>query len=153
MDIEGFFPYRLAVIAEAFARQMALVYGRKYGLTREEWRLLFLLEDGEPADLLQIGHSSSLDKVQVSRAAARLADKGLISRQVSPNDRRLRVYAITAEGHALFTLAFEGVRARADEILLAMAPEDRAALDRGLAALDRAVSDTAHGPSPRPQTP
>lgn len=156
MNIERFFPYRLAVVAEAFSRQLVAVYGREYGLSREEWRLLFLLEEAGQLDSQQLGQRTSLDKVQVSRAASRLEEKGLITRAVSPTDRRLRDYAITAAGEALFTRAFDQVEARADEILQAMPARDRAALERGVAALDQAIArvtqpEAGHGTSfPRP---
>ncbi len=44
--LDDFFPYRLAATAEAFSRNLVDVYGRQHGLTREEWRLLFLLAGG-----------------------------------------------------------------------------------------------------------
>ena len=71
MRIEGFLPYRLAVVAEALSRQLGAVYGGEHGLTREEWRLLFLIEDAGRIDSLQLAGRTSLDKVQVSRAASR----------------------------------------------------------------------------------
>ena len=102
MKLEAFFPYRIAVTAEAFSRQLVAVYGRTHGLTREEWRLLFLLEDAGKLDSLQLAQRTSLDKVQVSRAATRLEAKGLITRSVLGSDRRLRDYRITPAGEALF---------------------------------------------------
>lgn len=140
MRIELFFPYRLAVVAEAFSRQLAAVYGREHGLSREEWRLLFLLEDAGALDSLQLSQRTSLGKVQVSRAASRLEEKGLITREVLGADRRLRNYAITDAGRDLFRSAFGGVEARAQEILNAMPARDRAALERGLTALDQAIA-------------
>lgn len=140
MRIESFFPYRLAVVAEAFSRQLVAVYGREYGLSREEWRLLFLLEDAGSLNSLQIAQRTSLDKVQVSRAATRLEAKSLIRREVLSSDRRLRQYSITDSGDALFQAAFSGVAARAEEILSAMPEADLAALQQGLAALDKAVA-------------
>lgn len=156
MRIEAFFPYRLAVVAEAFSRQLVAVYGREYGLSREEWRLLFLLEDAGSLNSLQLAQRTSLDKVQVSRAASRLEEKALITRTVLGSDRRLRNYAITEAGRDLFRRAFDQVGARADEILEAMPARDRAALERGVAALDRAIArvtepETGHGTAfPRP---
>ncbi|WP_174802986.1 MarR family winged helix-turn-helix transcriptional regulator [Martelella limonii] len=156
MRLETFFPYRLAVVAEAFSRQLVDVYGRGYGLTREEWRLLFLLEDAGALDSHRLSQRTSLDKVQVSRAAARLEGKGLIEREVLGADRRKRNYAITPAGRDLFQAAFGNVRLRADEILNAMTDEERAALEQGVAALDRAIARvtepaTGHGTSfPRP---
>ena len=139
MRLEGFFPYRLALVAEAFSRQLVAVYGREYGLSREEWRLLFLLAEAGGLDSLSLAARSSLDKVQISRAAGRLADKGLILRSIPGNDRRLRRYEITAAGRTLFSRAFAGVEARAAQVLDAMSETDRAALSRGLDALSRAV--------------
>lgn len=156
MRLETFFPYRLAVVAEAFSRQLVAVYGREHGFSREEWRLLFLLEEAGTLDSLQLSQRTSLDKVQVSRAATRLEEKGLITREVLGSDRRLRNYAITARGEALFRLAFTEVEARAEEVLAAMSARDRAALERGVAALDQAIAQvtqpkSGHGAQfPRP---
>ena len=140
MKIEAFFPFRMAVTAETFSRQLFAVFGRTHGLSREEWRLLFLLEDAGKLDSLQLSQRSSLDTVQVSRAASRLEAKGLITRSVLGSDRRLRDYRITEAGRALFTRAFAEVEARAQEILDAMPDADREALLRGIAALDRAIA-------------
>ncbi|WP_265502568.1 MarR family winged helix-turn-helix transcriptional regulator [Paracoccus beibuensis] len=139
MRLETFFPYRLAVVAEAFSRKLVEVYGREHGLSREEWRLLFLLEDAGSLDSLQISQRTSLDKVQVSRAASRLEAKGLITRRILTSDRRLRQYAITPAGKELFKKAFAGVAARAEEILAEMTEADSAALQQGIMALDRAL--------------
>lgn len=139
MHIETFFPYRLAVVAEGFARQLMAVYGHEYGLSREEWRLLFLLEDAGSLDSTQIAQRTSLDKVQVSRAASRLEKKGLITRDILSADRRLRNYAVTVEGKTLFRQAFVRVEERTKSILNAITDEDRKALERGIEALSKAV--------------
>lgn len=138
--LDSFFPYRLAVAAEAFSRNLAEVYGRAYGLSREEWRLLFLLAGTQSMTSVEIARRTTLDKVQVSRAAQRLEEKGLITRAISPADRRLRIYACTEAGRAVFSRALPEVETRADEMLGAMAPEDRAALARGLDALLAAIA-------------
>lgn len=156
MHLETFFPYRLAVVAEAFSRQLVAVYGREYGLSREEWRLLFLLEDAGALNSLQLSQRTSLDKVQVSRAASRLEEKNLITRAILGSDRRLRNYAITEKGEELFRQAFGRVEVRAAEIMRAMNARDRNALERGIAALDQAIAkvtrpETGHGTQfPRP---
>lgn len=159
MQIEAFFPYRMAVTAEAFSRQLVAVYGRSYGFSREEWRLLFLLDGAKKLDSLQLAQRTSLDKVQVSRAATRLEAKGLITREVLGSDRRLRDYRITQDGTAIFNKVFREVEARAQDILNAMPGSDREALLRGITALDHAIaavnhSGNAHDISfPRPGTP
>lgn len=149
MSIETFFPYRLAIVAEAFSRQLVAVYGQEHGLSREEWRLLFLLEGAGTLDSLHLSQRTSLDKVQVSRAATRLQEKGLITREVLGSDRRLRNYAITPAGRDLFGRAISGVRNRAEGILQAMSEADRDALIQGVEALGRAIAQS-DGSAPQP---
>lgn len=140
MQIESFFPYRLAVTAEAFSRQLVAVYQREYGLSREEWRLLFLLDDAGVIDSVRLAQRTSLDKVQVSRAASRLEEKGLLTREVLGADRRLRSYAITPEGRRIFGEAFAKVEARAQSVLGTLSDVERRALVVSLDALGRAVA-------------
>jgi len=135
MDIESFFPYRLAITSEAFSRNLAEVYGRRFGLMREEWRLLFLLAHVDCLTSIELARRTTLDKVQVTRASQRLESKGLITRRVPETDRRLREYACTDAGRALFAEALPQVGARATAMLSALSADDRAALERGIRAL------------------
>jgi len=146
-DLDGFFPYRLAVAAEAFSRNLAEVYGRDYGLTREEWRLLFLLARAERITSVELSARTTLDKVQVSRAAKRLEEKGLITRAISEADRRLRVYACTERGRALFDEALPKVEARARQMLDALDPDDLRGLLDGIGGLIEVLAE--HGDAPR----
>ncbi len=150
VQLDGFSPYRLAIAAEAFSRCLMKVYGRRYGLSREEWRLLFLLAGVDAMTSLELGQRTTLDKVQVSRAAQRLEDKGLISRAIAASDRRLRLYSCTAQGKALFAEILPQVETQASDILQAMPAADRAALDRGLAALLLAI-DSVHATADQKQ--
>ncbi|WP_170328690.1 MarR family winged helix-turn-helix transcriptional regulator [Ruegeria arenilitoris] len=135
MQLDSFFPYRLAVASEAFSRNLTDVYERELGLSREEWRLLFLLANAESVTSLDLARRTTLDKVQVSRAAKRLDEKGLIIREISDTDRRIRVYRCTPEGLREFQLLEPKVRERANRMLDALTPEDREALERGITAL------------------
>nr|WP_174838571.1 MULTISPECIES: MarR family transcriptional regulator [unclassified Ruegeria] len=139
--MDSFFPYRLAVAAEAFSQTLVDVYCRTYGLSREEWRLLFLLANAGSLTSLELAQKTSLDKVQVSRAAQKLEDKSLIRRTTSDTDRRLRVYHCTSEGQKTFETVFPKVQARAEEVFGLMTDSDRAALDQGLRALTQAMSE------------
>ena len=96
--LQDFFPYRLAVTSAAFSRLLVDVYQRRFGLGRDEWRLLYLLANVEAETSLDLGRNTSLDKVQVSRAADRLIRKGLITRKTSEKDRRQWLYSCTARG-------------------------------------------------------
>ncbi|SNS59431.1 MarR family winged helix-turn-helix transcriptional regulator [Tropicimonas sediminicola] len=142
MQLDSFFPYRLAVASETFSRKLTEVYQQGFGLSREEWRLLFLLSNAESLTSRELTSRGTLDKVQVTRAAQRLEDKGLISRAILDEDRRIRVYQCTPEGRALFASLLPQVEARAQAMLSAMSDEDRMALERGVSALLRAATET-----------
>ncbi len=149
MQLETFFPYRLAIVAEAFSRILTQVYGREFGLSREEWRLLFLLADEKEVSSLELGRRTTLDKVQVTRASQRLERKGLITRRIAEKDRRQRIYRCTKAGRALFSMALPQVEGCARRILDGMSEADIDALLRGLdalqAAMERAQADDAPG--------
>ena len=139
MNLETYFPYLLASSAEAFSRKLEEVYGRTYGLSREEWRFLLLLAEAGKLTSLELTKRTTLDKVQVSRAASRLQEKGLISRSVAKTDRRLRLYTCTEEGHGLFAEVFPQVATCSDSIIGKMDPDDLASLTHGLKALGSAI--------------
>ena len=140
MNLDTYFPYLLASTAESFSRMLVAVYGRTYGLSREEWRLLLLLADAGQLTSLELAQRTTLDKVQVSRAAQKLEDKGYISRSVPATDRRLRVYTCSKAGHALFDEVFPKVEDQANAILNRMSAEARDHLKEGLEALSAAVA-------------
>lgn len=139
MSIESFFPYQLAVAAAALSHELEDVYRREGGLSREEWRVLFLLADVEYLTSKALSQRSSLDKVQISRAARKLESKGLITGESSTSDRRLRDYRCTEKGRRYFRELFPRVEARARDVLARMADADRTALERGVDGLIRAV--------------
>lgn len=146
MSIESFFPYRLAVAAASVSRELEDLYRVEGGLLREEWRVLFLLAGEESLTSKEVAVRSSLDKVQISRAAQRLERKGLISGQVSQADRRLREYRCTDQGRAHFEALFPQVEARAADLLGDLSTEDRKALEQGVDALIRSAKGRANEP-------
>lgn len=139
MELDTYFPYRLAVAAEAFSRQLVEVYGGDYGLSREEWRLLALLAGEDELTSSELRSRATLDKVQISRASKRLQKKGHLESRVAEHDKRQRIYRCSANGRALFNDLFPLVEARAGSILDRLSIQDRRALVQGIDALNRAL--------------
>lgn len=131
MDLQQFFPYRLAVLADAVSRAIAGVYSECYDLSRDEWRVLAALVGGPMRTADVIGHTT-LDKMQVSRAVARLEAAGLIERDADPDDRRARVLGLTAAGRALFRRIAPLAQAREAFLLDALDDAERHVLDRAI---------------------
>lgn len=140
MNIENFFPYQVAVAAAGLSHKLEDVYRRQGGLSREEWRVLFLLANVDGLTSKELSQRSSLDKVQISRAAQKLEKKGLITGTESEQDRRLRDYACTTEGRTFFLSLFPRVSDRAEAVLSKLDPDDLKALERGVEALRAAVA-------------
>jgi DNA-binding MarR family transcriptional regulator len=131
MDLQQFFPYRLAVLAEAVSRAVAAVYDRRFDLGRDEWRVLAALAQG-PLKTGDVIACTTLDKMQVSRAVARLEGAGLLAREADSADRRARVLRLTAAGRALFRRIAPLALARESFLLDALDDDERRVLDRAL---------------------
>lgn len=136
MRIETFFPYRLALLAEAVSRSMAQIYAERFDLSRDEWRVLSALAGaGSPARTAQVIEHATLDKVAVSRALLRLEGKGLVARDTDPDDSRGRLIRLLPAGRALYRKIVPMVRSREAFLLEGLEPAERSALDAALAKL------------------
>ena len=72
MDLNSFFPWRLARLAEAVSQAIGQVYGERFELSRDEWRIVAALAGAGEVRTAHVLDSSALDKMRVSRALARL---------------------------------------------------------------------------------
>ena len=140
MDLQSFLPYRLAVLTESVSRGIAQVYAQRFDLSREEWRVLAALGQAGQMKTQAALLTTTLDKMQVSRAVSRLERKGFVEREEDTEDRRNRILRLTAAGRAAYRRIEPMVLAREAFLLEALDEEERAALDR---ALDKLV-ERAH---------
>ena len=135
MDIQQFFPYRIAVLAEAVSQSLAQVYRERFGLTRDEWRVLAALADAGKVKTAVLIESTTLEKMQVSRAVARLEGDGLLERLPDPEDGRGKLLRLLPAGRALYAKVVPMVQARQEFLLEALDAGERAVLDQAMAKL------------------
>ncbi|MCR9071990.1 MAG: MarR family winged helix-turn-helix transcriptional regulator [Alphaproteobacteria bacterium] len=128
--LDRFLPYRLAVLANTVSKGIARLYAERFGITIPEWRILAILGAFGPATASEIQGRSAMDKVQVSRAIARLTEAALIQRTVDPDDRRRQTIAMTAEGERVYREIVPLARSREAALLEGFTPEEREMLDR-----------------------
>ena len=76
------------------------------GLGDSDFRVLEVLLHKGPLPVNTIGPIVDLTPGSISVAVDRLVAKGLVSRVESPQDRRVRIVALTARGKALIVPAF-----------------------------------------------
>jgi len=91
----------------------------KLGMAPKQLGLLWRLEPGETLSMREIGESLYCDASYVTDLVDRLEERGLIERRPNPDDRRVTLIALTAEG--------EGIRTEALELLY-RPPEEFSAL-------------------------
>jgi DNA-binding MarR family transcriptional regulator len=140
LELERFLPYRLSVLSNRVSAEIARLYAHRFRLTIAEWRLMAVLGRFGPLTASQLVEKTAMDKVRVSRAAARLAEAGRIARRVDPADRRRTVLELSARGRAVYDevapLALEVER----RLLERLGAAGRADLERVLARLEAAAA-------------
>jgi DNA-binding MarR family transcriptional regulator len=110
-------------------------------MTRTQWRVLANLGKFGAMTARDICAISHIDKTKVSRAVSALEEGRLISRAISPQDRRVEILSLTDRGREIFAdlgqkaieydLALRarigpGIAAHLDELLRGIIAEDRA---------------------------
>lgn len=116
------------------SRCVAQVYRERFGLSRDEWKVLATLADAGTVKTQAVIAAAALEKMQASRAIARLQAAGHVERIADPEDGRGWLLRLTPAGRALMQKIAPMVLARERHLLEALAPEERLLLDR---AIDR----------------
>lgn len=135
MNLQAFLPYRLAVLSEAVSRCVSQVYGERFQLSRDEWRVLAALAESDAMKSTAAALHTTLDKMQVSRACGRLEGRGLIRRDEDPDDRRNKILRLTPNGRRLLDQVVPIVQAREADLLQALDPQELQALEQTIEKL------------------
>ena len=101
-DLDQFLPYLLNQAAEAISQGFQPIYRDRYGMTRTQWRVMANLGRFGAMTARDICAASHVEKTKVSRAVAALEADGLLSRSVSPQDRRAEILCLTERGRVVF---------------------------------------------------
>ncbi|MBL4759015.1 MAG: MarR family transcriptional regulator [Rhizobiales bacterium] len=123
--LQDFFPYRINILANSVSEALAQLYVQRFGLTRHEWRILATLGARTDMTAKEIARDTTLEKMQVSRAVARLESDGLVARDQDHEDRRNKILHLTTKGKSLFQEIVPLVSAREEYILEALSFEER----------------------------
>lgn len=130
MNLQHFFPYRLAQLAEAVSQATAQVYTERFGLGRDEWRVLAALVDASEVKTALILGQTTLDKMRVSRALAGMEKAGLIARSPDPQDGRGQLVRLLPRGRALYRKIVPMVQAREAYLLDGLERAEREMLEK-----------------------
>ena len=123
-----FLPYRLSVVTEAVSRLFAARYAERFGITIPEWRVLAVVGEAPPRSTQEVIERTRMDRVKVSRAAIRLADKGLLARRPDPADARAHLLSLTRRGEATYRGIVPLARETQAALSAVLTPKEEAAL-------------------------
>jgi DNA-binding MarR family transcriptional regulator len=145
-DLAGFMPYRLAVLADEVSGTIAQVYVDRFDLNRDQWRILAWLGNHRTMQAKELGRLAGLDKMQTSRAVARLEERKLVKIEPDMQDRRGNILQLTKQGRTLYEKIVPLVIAREEYLLAALTRDEIASLDAVIGKLRRqAISLKARG--------
>ncbi len=129
LDLETFFPYQITVLTRQVSNSLAKTYVDRFGITIPEWRVMAALGRYPNATASHVVRHTGLDKVQVSRAVALLADKGHVARRPDPEDRRNAFINFTTRGRRTYREIVPVARAYEERLLATITPEQRQMLN------------------------
>ena len=110
-------------------------------LTREQLRVMFLLSFKGRSSPGEVAESFGVPKANVTGIIGRLVDKGIVSRQENPGDRRSYILSLTEEGKSQVERLREIGAARIKKVLERMPDNTLISLQMGLEALIKALKD------------
>jgi DNA-binding MarR family transcriptional regulator len=99
---EEFLLFRLSSVSRRVAAACANVYLTEFGLSVAEWRLMAQIGRFGSISAKDIAEKISMDRVAISRAAAKCFAEALIAEKPSASDRRSKVLSFTPKGRALY---------------------------------------------------
>lgn len=70
----------------------------RLGVSIDEWRLLFVLEEAGPNPSIRLAERSLMDRGTVSRSIRRMEDRGLVYRLADAHDARVAIVNLTDKG-------------------------------------------------------
>ena len=135
IDLERFLPYRLSVLTNLVSGTIADAYRRRFGLSIPEWRVLAVLARNPGLSAAEVAERTRMDAVAVSRAVARLLAAGRLRRAHSRDDRRRSVLDVSAAGRAVYRAVAPVALGYEEQLLAALDPSARVALDAAVTAL------------------
>lgn len=115
-------------------------------LTPVQYAALAAIRAHPGTDATRLSALVAFDRSTLGNVLERLEGKGLVARDPSPGDRRLKLLRLTPAGAALLEAAGPAVARAQDRILAPLAPADRTRLTALLATLVQLNNDASRAP-------
>ncbi|MBA6356680.1 MULTISPECIES: MarR family winged helix-turn-helix transcriptional regulator [unclassified Colwellia] len=125
LHLTNFFPYQLTQLQVKVSDNIADIYTGRFELSRQEWRVLASLGNGELLSAKQVGEQTNLEKMPASRAITRMQAQGLLVKNTDKSDKRSSLLKLTTQGLAIYQQLIPMVLAREQELLSVLSAEEK----------------------------
>jgi DNA-binding MarR family transcriptional regulator len=149
VDFERYIPSVLSRVVSKLRLSSNAFFGRRFGITLFEWRILSFLAGEGPSSAYTIWTGCTLDKAAVSRALRALKRRGLVSiaLQTGPGRRKTCV-ALTPDGDAVHDATFDEIVVRHARLLNGISDGEIATFLSVLHRLEAQIPHMGDGPVP-----
>lgn len=135
LDLDHFMPYRLSVLSNRVSSAIANEYSERFDLTIPEWRVMAVLGGTPGLSAREVAERTAMDKVQVSRAVARLLHAKRIQRAQDNLDGRVTRLRLSSRGRTIYDQIVPLALHLEEEFLAALSAAERKAFDQLMAKL------------------
>ena len=105
-----------------------------------------LVRDGEAASIGQVAAAVGVEHSTASRSAEALVQEGLLSKQVSPEDRRCNLLTLTSQGRSALRAATAHRQEALKDVVREWSPADMRTLTRLLHRLQASFEEEFQAP-------
>jgi DNA-binding MarR family transcriptional regulator len=116
-------------LANILRRSSTLVYGRKFGLSQVEWRIVALVGENAPISLNALAELMGLDKGQTSRGVSALVARRLLLREYRRDGRGIAI-TLSTRGAEVYRELMASALERNRVLLHGMSDAERSELFR-----------------------
>jgi DNA-binding MarR family transcriptional regulator len=143
LTLDTFLPYRLNVAASLTSQALSRIYTERYKFGVPEWRVLVTLGEFGTMTGKAVGLHSHMHKTKVSRAVALLERRKLVARKANREDMREAFLSLTPAGQTIYDDLAPAALDFTRQLMDAVEPADRPALDRALRRIIERADDLA----------
>jgi len=122
LDLDRFLPYRLSVLTNRVSNAIARHYSERFDLSPPEWRVMAALGQASGLSAREVALRTEMDKVQVSRAVARLMRGKRVQKQTDTSDGRITRLSLSTRGRSMYNEIVPLALALEEQFLAALAP-------------------------------
>jgi DNA-binding MarR family transcriptional regulator len=137
LDLDSFVPYRLSVLSNRVSSAIAGEYSERFGLTIPEWRIMAVLGGTPGLSAREVAERTAMDKVQVSRAVARLLSGKRIQKEADGEDGRVTRLKLSPKGRAIYDEIVPLALHLEELFLSSLTPAERKTFDALMTKLGR----------------